>query len=465
MIDALVVGGGPAGCAAATLLARWGHTVTLITKPASETAPLGESLPPSTQKLFDLLGVRARVDAAGFVRSTGNTVWWGSDTPRLESFGRGEHGWQVTTTGMEAILRHAAATSGVRLVETRVDLATTALPEATFVLDGTGRSGVFAKARGLRQTGGALLTVALVGVWSAERFEVPDATHTVIASYDGGWAWSVPAPNGTRFVAVMIDPRTSSLPRNRPSREVYLGEIAKAAAFHRMLHRATLVDGPRGWDASMYHAVRYVDDHVLLIGDAGSFIDPLSSAGVKKALASGWLAAVTVHTCLLRPRMKDVALQFFEAREREVYSAFRALTEQYWRDAAAGHAHPFWADRAAHEEAAASDVDVARAFDRVRTAPSLAVRRNPAVRIEARPAVSGSEIVLEDRLVREGRSAGVRYAYDVDLIGLTALAPLHSSVPELFAAYNREHAPVALPDFLAALAVGIAHQWLLWCDT
>ena len=34
----------------------------------------------------------------------------------------------------------------------------------------------------------------------------------------------------------------------------------------------------------------------LLAGDAGSFIDPLSSAGVKKALASAWLAAVAVST-------------------------------------------------------------------------------------------------------------------------------------------------------------------------
>ena len=44
----------------------------------------------------------------------------------------------------------------------------------------------------------------------------------------------------------------------------------------------------------MYDATRFVDGDVLLVGDAGSFLDPLSSAGVKKALASGWLAAVAV---------------------------------------------------------------------------------------------------------------------------------------------------------------------------
>lgn len=467
--DCLVVGGGPAGCAAATLLARWGHSVTLVTKAASEP-PLGESLPPSTRKLLDLLGALPRMDAAGFVRATGNTVWWGSAPARAEYFAHGERGWQVTTTAMESIGRELAADAGARIERTRFDAADERARAAAFVLDCSGRAGIYARVRGLRVPDTALRTIAMVGLWSARQFELPDPTHTLIQSYDGGWAWSVPhsAASGEtrgaqRFVAVMVDPRTSDLTRRSASRAVYLAEIRKAGAIGRLLAEATLVDGPRGWDASMYQASRYVDGNVLLVGDAGSFIDPLSSAGVKKALASGWLAAVAVHTSLIRPSARGMALDFFNQREHEVYAGFRALTESYWRDAAAGHAHPFWADRAGDDHPATEQAAVSRAFERIRGAPELRLSGNPAVAIEDRPAVSGSEIVLERRLVRSGHS--VRYVHDVDLLALVQLAPAHTSVPALFEAYNSRHAPVALPHFLAALATAVAQQWLLWCDT
>lgn len=469
--DVAVVGGGPAGCAAAIMLARCGHAVTLITKTATDALPLGESIPPSTRKLFDLLGVSRDVDAAGFARAAGNTVWWGRDTPRIEHFADGERGWQVTNAELERVLRAAAERWGVRLQTSRASVDDGMFRNVSFVLDCTGRGGLFARGRRLRANDSGLTTVAVVGLWAAPAFALPDPTHTVIESYEGGWAWSVPvaAPRAVRdarrFVAVMVDPRTSNLAPVSDSQQFYLAELRKATRLHHMLAGATLTDGPRGWDASMYHAVRYVDDNVLLVGDAGSFIDPLSSAGVKKALASGWLAAVAAHTCLVRPEMRRIALDFFDAREREVYQSFRTMTEAYWRDAAAWHAHPFWSDRAITPE---QDLDrdvLTAAYERVRHAPTLCVRPNPAVTIAARPTVSGTEVVLEERLVRDGTTSGVRYVYDVDLLALVALAPDHDSVPALFDSYNERHAPVPLPDFLAALATALAERWLLWCDT
>ena len=90
-------------------------------------------------------------------------------------------------------------------------------------------------------------------------------------------------------------------------------------------------------------------------------------------------------------------------------------------DAAAGHANPFWHDRADVEEetdghTSRDGLDVGAAFERIRQSKTLDVRRANNVRIEPRPAVSGCEIVLEDRLVSDRDSAGIRYAYDVDLL-------------------------------------------------
>jgi flavin-dependent dehydrogenase len=463
--EVVVLGGGPAGAAAARLLALWGHRVRLIAKPVAPTLPLPESVPPSTSRLFDTLGVRDAIEHAGFIRSTGNTVWWGSDACRAESFDGKRLGWQMTSDRLEALLRTAAIGAGVDAEERRATDADG--DRAAFTLDCTGRSGLIARARRLRRFEAAHRTVALVGLWRPHgSFALPDPTHTCIESYADGWAWSVPEPDGRRFVAVMVDPRTSALRRGDESRNVYLAEIAKTTRLRALLGEAALEAGPAGWDASMYSAAHYVDGNTLLVGDAGSFIDPLSSAGVKKALASGWLAAIAVHTSIARPSMQATALEFFNAREVEVYEAFRTMTARHLAGAAAGHVNAFWADRAdadAETERGFSDQQqLKKAYERIRQAEALAVRRSSGVRIEPRPAVSGREIVLEDRLVTDRDSAGVRYAYDVDLIPLLDLAPSHSLVPNLFAAYQRRAGPVALPDFLAALSTLVARGWLVW---
>jgi hypothetical protein len=70
--------------------------------------------------------------------------------------------------------------------------------------------------------------------------------------------------------------------------------------------------------------------------------------------------------------------------------------------------------------------------------------------------VRGREIVMEERLFTDSCPAGVRFLRDVDVAGLLALAPDHDEVPRLFEAYNRRFPPVALPDFLGALAVMLA---------
>jgi hypothetical protein len=71
--DVIIAGGGPAGWAAALLLARWGHAVRLVTPPSDGQPSLAVSLPPSAVKLWRLLGVDQAIDGAGFLAGGGNT--------------------------------------------------------------------------------------------------------------------------------------------------------------------------------------------------------------------------------------------------------------------------------------------------------------------------------------------------------------------------------------------------------
>jgi len=58
--DVVVVGAGPAGAAAARLLASWGHSVAIVTRAPTNRA-LAESLPPSCTRLLDRLGATGLV--------------------------------------------------------------------------------------------------------------------------------------------------------------------------------------------------------------------------------------------------------------------------------------------------------------------------------------------------------------------------------------------------------------------
>jgi flavin-dependent dehydrogenase len=427
--------------------------------------------------LFDAIGVGEAIERAGFIRSTGNTVWWGSETPRVELFAEGGRGWQIEAEALAAVLLDEAVRAGVR-IERRLfpspkpqtpgpkPQAPSPKPRESFILDCTGRSGVLARANGLRVYDEGPRTIALVASWRSERdWNLPDASHTVVESYEGGWAWSVPTSTKHRHIAVMVDPERSGLARGVSSSEIYLAEVAKTRQFSALVRGATCDAGPWGWDASTYHARRYGGDRWLLVGDAGSFIDPLSSAGVKKAFASGWLAAVVAHTWLTRPEMRPHALGFFEDRETEIHRRLSEMGRRMLADAAVGHTHRFWTDRWDETlppiELEADEAEVLESFERLRQSSVFAVRRGPGAVVEPRPAVSGREIVLESRMVSRQIPSGIRFVRDVDVVTLIDLAPHYSEVPDLFDAYCREIGPVPLPDFLRALATAIARGWLV----
>lgn len=416
------------------------------------------------------------IDRAGFIRSTGNTVWWGGDA-RVEPFAEGACGWQADLAVLEEVLLGEAVRAGVTVERgvVRSGVPRRAKTDHVFTLDCSGRTGLIARSLNLRQYHEGPKTIGLAGEWRSPNWQVPDSTHTIVESYADGWMWSVPTSTDVRQVSAMIDPQRSALARGGRSRDVYLSEIAKTKAFKDLLANAELVSRPTGSDASTYGAYEYAGllpathsprgggpgEGWLLAGDAASFIDPLSSAGVKKALASAWLAAVVVHTALQTPSMREPALQFYAAREREIERHYAAESRAFLASAARGHDRPFWAERA--DDPGRGDRDdalVRRVFDQLRRSHSPRVAVVPGVRVEPRPVVSGNEIVLAPHVV-PAQGAPVRYLYGIDMVRLLELAPGSSQVPDLFEAYAGCSPPVSLHDFLLALSTAVARRWLV----
>lgn len=490
-VDVAIIGGGPAGSTAAKLLADWGHRVAIVTRPAPRPA-LAESLPPSCIRLLDHLGWRPIVDAAGFIRSSGNTYIWDSreaDTGiamRRALFGGPELGYQLDRAVFNDVLLRDAMQRGAQLIDhatvVSVNAGVVAYRQlegdqtlwARWVLDCSGRSGVVARL-GWRRPIPRLRTLALAAVWEhAGGWPHIDPTHTLVESTADGWAWSIPTSATQRHVTMMLDPRLTSIATRHALREAYLLALAATPGMSALTQDAVMTGDPFARDASPYAAHQVAAPNLLLVGDAASFVDPLSSYGVKKALASAWLAAVVTHTCLENAGMLRHALAFYDVRERAMFESLerqRAALAQAAR--AGGDSSAFWEERAEPDalaleapnedrdiESLRGDADVLAAFDELKRRDTLGLRHGAAVERVDQPLVRGNRVVLESHLRSPRLPFAVRYARQVDLLRLWQLAPTYTQVPDLYDAYQRAAGVAPLPDFLGALSLLIAKGFL-----
>ena len=66
--DVLIIGGGPAGCSAASILAEQGHRVLVLEREKFPRYHIGESLIPFTYPSLDRLGLVPLMRESGFVK-------------------------------------------------------------------------------------------------------------------------------------------------------------------------------------------------------------------------------------------------------------------------------------------------------------------------------------------------------------------------------------------------------------
>ena len=203
----------------------------------------------------------------------------------------------------------------------------------------------------------------------------------LVEAVEDGWLWWMPLADGRASTAVFVDAEDLARQGTRTLLARALGSARGPAATHRGLR----VD--RASRATV--RLRTTRSRLVLAGDAASAIDPLSSQGVEKALASGEHAAIAVHTGLARPELWDLCIAHHAQWERGLWRAHRDVAMGFYRQETRFAAAPFWSRRMDHTPA------------RMTTLPARLRSRDGLVQTPALRRV-GDSFVPEDGIVSPG---------------------------------------------------------------
>ena len=371
--DAAIVGGGPAGAAAAITLARGGASVALLERTDYREWRVGEHLPPYAGFVLAELGAWPRFQCLPHLHCTGRITVWGSDSPAVEDylFHPLGHGWLLDRARFDRDLADAAADVGATLmlgttvrhaarIEGDWQLSTrrAGIGDATrdgslcarLLIDATGLAGLPALRSESRRT---LLDHQVAHVCiheTAGRVKTSDntspnvdtpGTRLSIESAEYGWWYQCPLPNSRTVTALLSDAdllparhaeglrqmmerrEGTTLVRTRSPEDMRLQKFMRLSACSALV---TPIAGP-DW---------------FKIGDAGQAVDPLAGQGIVRALWTGQHGGTAALAHLSGDRTALEAYADLVASGLEVYLSERQGTyrrEKRWPAA------PYWQRR------------------------------------------------------------------------------------------------------------------------
>lgn len=369
--DVGILGGGPAGSAMATYLARAGVKCVVFEREIFPRPHVGESLVPSSTRIFKDLGFLPKMEELGFVRKYGASwtstpevrpyqmKWDGLDLdcradirfeerqmPGIEQ----NYTWHVDRGVFDLALLQHAEKAGAKVYEgvaiDRVDFDGDADPTVVFrigrrevgtrvrlVVDATGRKTLLGNQLGLKIKDPVFDQYAIHSWFSGfDRGEgvEGDYIHIHFLPVVNTWVWQIPIRKDVTSIGVVTQKK--HFMGSKQSREEFYWKCLRSRPdIGAKLDRAVQIEPLKEEGDYSYAMKQMAGDRFVLLGDAARFVDPIFSTGVSIALNSARLSHADVLAALEKGTFRREAFETFETTMKRGVKNWYDFISVYYR--------------------------------------------------------------------------------------------------------------------------------------
>lgn len=322
--DVLIIGAGPAGATAATILAEeQGRKVVVLEKEHFPRYHVGESLIPHCWDTLDRIGMTDRLDNEGF--QVKQSVQFVSPDGELSApFYFSKHTdhpraktWQVDRKTFDSMMmkraREAGADvrEGIKVLDFLEDdgVITGVVAEdeegrcfkirSRMTMDASGRDALFQRKKKWRKRDPKLNKIAIWTLYKGAKRDpgIDEGATTVAYVPDKGWFWNIPLKDDIVSTGIVAE-RDYLYRDGRDLAAIYEREIKENKWVEEHLSEGEQFGEYWVTGEYSYRAENCATDGLLLIGDAFAFLDPVFSSGVYLALTTGSMGADAVGRAL-----------------------------------------------------------------------------------------------------------------------------------------------------------------------
>ena len=309
-----IIGGGPSGCALATLLKRKGFQVAVFYLEKRPEIIVGESLVPAIIPMLRALGVEDEVKTYSTYKP-GASVWVSKDEEATSPFSYGggnlpPYAYNVPRIKFDKTIFDLAVREGVTFfnlvakIERVVNTDELRLSDDTIssikdyfvgqpdlIVDASGRSRTISRLLDIPTKTGYRKDVAIFAHLSGTEKIEPYNIH--LHRLEKGWNWRIPLP-GRTSVGIVINPEHLKK-YGSTKEEQYDNYLRSDEILQKFTANAKRETGVVQYDNYQLISQNMYGKNWVLTGDAGGFLDPIFSSGLFLAIKGAFRLADAIE--------------------------------------------------------------------------------------------------------------------------------------------------------------------------